>query len=138
MYVDPLNDLWQFNIDTKMWTWWRGSTVTYGNTIGKTGYFANINTPGSEVGPAMAVDPGTRMAVMLGNDLWQLNTVTMMWAWVSGSGCSMLAYGTRGIAAPENQPGGRLGTSMVFIPQTGSFLIFAGDADCSGGMRTIV
>ena len=61
-----LNDLWQWNFQTKMWTWWRGSSGINGLEMGKNTPFSTSTTPSSLLSHAIAVDPRAGFAVMFG------------------------------------------------------------------------
>ena len=63
------------------------------------------------------------------NDLWQFNIVSEWWTWLNGS--STVAdpgvYGTKGLAAPTNKPGGRWYHSMILDQETQVLLMFGGN-----------
>jgi hypothetical protein len=44
------------------------------------------------------------------NYLWEYNPATGEWVWMSGSNAVYPVYGTLGVPAPDNQPGGREGS----------------------------
>ena len=62
------------------------------------------------------------------NDLWFYNLATGWWTWVSGSNRmnQLGTFGTRGIAAIENAPGGRHSHSMALDPVNQVIYIFGG------------
>jgi hypothetical protein len=57
------------------------------------------------------------------------NAQTAQWAWISGNNTDMInrpsVYGTRGIAAPANKPGGR-NNSVSWTDASGNFWLFGG------------
>jgi N-acetylneuraminic acid mutarotase len=72
------------------------------------------------------------------NDLWEFNPGTREWTWVGGSipapnpdGCSdcnlPAVYGTLGVFAPENQPGGRV-SSATWTDRNGNLWLFGGQS----------
>ena len=124
------NELWEFNPATKEWTWVGGN----GSTVGEYGYTVVYGTLGV---PSAANEPGYRdfaaswtdssgnlwlfggfgqSATNSGylNDLWEFNPTTNEWTWMAGSstvptsqGGQPGVYGTLGIPAAGNVPGGR-------------------------------
>ena len=67
------------------------------------------------------------------NDLWEFNPTTKMWTWVSGSntvpganGSQPGVYGTQGVPATTNVPGGRFG-AVSWIDSNGNFWLFGGN-----------
>jgi N-acetylneuraminic acid mutarotase len=85
-YPSPLNDLWKFNIETKMWTWVGGSNLASdGSTYGKEGVPAPANLPGNRYNYAAWTDNSGNFWLFAGwgiivdgeggsttlNDLWR-------------------------------------------------------------------
>jgi N-acetylneuraminic acid mutarotase len=117
-----LNDLWKYNIATNEWTWEsgsdrRGAFGVYG-TKGEPG---PENVPGGRLSAVAWIDPQGRLWLFGGtgndaadnagrlNDLWMFDPASRQWTWMSGSGVrgQLGIYGTRGVSAPANVPGGR-------------------------------
>jgi len=143
-----LNDLWEFNISTKEWTWVSGSDIgtpvssasgTPG-VYGALGVAAAANTPGKRYTQAGWTDSSGNLWLFGGagfdstgasgglNDLWEFSPTTKMWTWVSGSNLANASavFGTQGIAAPSNVPGtGYLAVSWT--DNSGNFWLFEGN-----------
>jgi hypothetical protein len=117
-----LNDFWKYN--GGQWTWMSGSTVRgqLGN-YGVQGTPAPGNVPSSRDGAVCWLDSSGDFWLFGGsgydstgtgtylNDLWKYSAG--QWTWVSGSniGNQNGTYGTLGVAAPGNVPGGRAATA---------------------------
>ena len=160
--IEP-NDLWTFNSSTNQWTWVGGSTVAgCGQVVtlcGNPGVYGTLgvpsagNLPGSRYFTKGAVDPDGNLWMFGGvaedahsvwgslNDLWMYNPTTGQWTWVSGSNdahcCAGIngVYGTLGVPAPTNMPGGRQ-PGAVWVDKKGNFWLFGGlgnDAAWNGG-----
>ena len=103
-----LNDLWEFNPSTNLWTWMGGGKQlqacdsTIGNcglpgVYGAQGVPAAGNAPGSRVSAAAWSDRNGNLWLFGGNgydstgntgslnDLWKFNPTTNQWTWVGGS-----------------------------------------------------
>jgi hypothetical protein len=63
------------------------------------------------------------------DDLWQFNTKTQQWTWMSGSGINTAdtsgGYGTLGVPAAGNVPGARTG-AVSWIDPSGNLWLFGG------------
>jgi N-acetylneuraminic acid mutarotase len=74
------------------------------------------------------------------NDLWQFSPSTGLWTWMTGSSTvpgnlkpRPGVYGTLGVAAPGNTPGGRTG-AIMWVDHNGNFWLFGGyGTDSVGG-----
>jgi N-acetylneuraminic acid mutarotase len=117
-----LNDLWEFNTTTNEWTWQGGSeTVSQPGLYGALGTPSTANIPGSRVGAISWTDSTGNQWLFGGNgldinsssgylnDLWQFNSTTLAWTWITGSDTVNQAgiYGTQGTPAATNIPGAR-------------------------------
>jgi len=94
-----LNDLWEFNPTTRMWTWKSGSSTVPNSGYGQPGVYgtqgvpAATNVPGGRVRPVSWTDSNGNLWLFGGmnafsnmlNDLWEFNPATRMWTWISGS-----------------------------------------------------
>lgn len=113
-----LNDLWKYNIATNMWTWMHGT-----NTAFPAGVYGTMGVPNPANMPGYRCETSTTWVDNSGdlwlfggqsnglmNDLWRYNIATNTWTWMSGSqfGYPPAVYGTQGVAAPGNQPSGRV------------------------------
>jgi N-acetylneuraminic acid mutarotase len=151
----PVNDLWEFNPAKSEWAWMGGAnTLLNGNTYwpgvyGTLGTPAAGNLPGSRFDAANWTDSSGNLWLFGGfgsnanqgtsdelNDLWEFNPSTNEWAWISGSNTHVNApgvYGTLGVPAPANTPGGRYAPSM-WTDLNGNLWLFGGvGTDSQGG-----
>lgn len=145
-----LNDLWEYQIPGGEWTWWSGSSSNNATGIyGVQGTPATGNAPGARSGGASWVDgqgnlwlfggfnpvvPTTPMYDTWFNDLWEYSIATGQWTWVGGSNQPNVAgsYGTLGVAASGNVPGGRFG-AVSWTDSSGSLWLFGGEGFDSTG-----
>ena len=157
-----LNDLWQYNPTTQQWTWMSGSTsvgkrlVCQAGLYGTQGVAGANNTPGGRSVQASWVDSNNNYWIFGGigcdsagitgnlNDLWEFSPATKMWTWISGStivgvtsGGPTGVYGSQGIAAATNVPGGRI-PAANWIDSSGNFWIFGGQAFDSKGTEGLL
>lgn len=154
---EDLNDFWQFNVSTKMWTWVAGSNqASQSGTYGMLGTTAAGNTPGGRNAPAAWTDVSGNFWVFGGlgfdasgtsgnlNDLWEFSAANKTWAWKSGSnsvgapqggsGGQSGVYGSLGTAAAANAPGGRNG-SAAWTDSSGNLWLFGGEGHDSTGQQ---
>ncbi|MDD5712193.1 MAG: kelch repeat-containing protein [Smithellaceae bacterium] len=139
-----LNDLWEF--DGTNWTWVNGA-----NTINQTGIYGTkggvpvaSNVPGARQFPVSWID-GTGNLWLFGgygydstgalgylDDLWKFDGAN--WTWVSG--CNTINndgnYGTKGVAAATNAPGGRQ-FLVSWADSAGKLWLFGGQGYDSAG-----
>lgn len=137
-----MNDLWRYNIASGEWTWVSGSSV--GNQVGTYGTkgVANAaNVPGARQSAMGWFDPSGKLWLFGGsgfdsvtlagylNDLWQYDTATGQWTWMSGSnmGGQTATYGTMGVASASNVPGARKSAASQ-IDGDGNLWLFSGTA----------
>jgi N-acetylneuraminic acid mutarotase len=150
-----LNDLWEFNPTNKQWAWMSGSN-TVGTTHGQPGVYGTLgvaatsNVPGGRVGAVSWTDGSGNLWLFGGsgldsngdgawlNDLWKFNPTNKQWIWMSGSetggasGGQPGVYGTLGVAATSNVPGGRIG-AISWTDRTGNLWLFGGTNAVSDG-----
>jgi len=142
-----LNDLWEFNLATRTWTWVSGA-----NTVGQVGVYgtqgipAATNVPSARSNAVSWIDTvgnlwlfggyGVDSAGNFGglNDLWEFNPTTGIWTWVSGTNTkyNQGVYGTQGVGAVTNVPGGRY-DSTSWIDAAGNLWLFGGVGTDSAG-----
>jgi N-acetylneuraminic acid mutarotase len=138
-----LNDLWAY--DGEQWTWMSGSSLgSKLGVYGTMGVAAAANLPGGRENSVAALDaagnfwlfggygyPASGAAGRL-NDLWKWDG--SQWTWVSGSNAIDIAgvYGTKGVPAASNVPGGRL-AAKGWIDAQGNFWLFGGYGHDSAG-----
>ena len=134
--VGSLNDLWVF--DGANWTWVSGSNLeNAAASYGTQGIAAAGNVPGARFNSISWIDASDNLWLFGGdgidstgtlgllNDLWVFDGV--YWTWVSGSNLANAAasYGTQGVAAAGNVPGGR-NDSVSWIDGSGNLWLFGG------------
>ena len=124
-YSDLYNDLWKYSPVTNQWTWMSGSNSAGANSVyGTQGVAAAGNTPGARHagvgihttdgklwlfgGEGASAIPGDPRAGDL-NDLWSYDIATGEWTFMAGEPAlgPPGVYGTPGVSAPGNEPGGR-------------------------------
>jgi len=140
------SDLWKFNPGTIEWTW-MGGTGNWDRpgVYGTRGTASAANIPGARNNGVTWVDSsgdvwifggvGFDSADVLGmlNDMWKFDPTSGSWTWISGSStvvCGELCgkpgvYGTRGVAAKGNTPGGRY-SATGWIDSSEHFWLFGG------------
>lgn len=71
------------------------------------------------------------------NDLWKYSAG--QWTWMSGSNLTGLTgvYGTQGVAAPDNTPGG-MKSSVSWVDAAGNFWLFGGSGPDSTGTESFL
>jgi hypothetical protein len=116
-WTDPSGNLWLFggsgNVVNPSTACIEGTSTT---TVGCTTTVASVCTA-----PAPAVPS-------LLNDLWQFNTASKQWTWVSGSNQVLNptgVYGTQGTSAASNVPGGR-NNAVSYADTGGNLWLFGG------------
>jgi N-acetylneuraminic acid mutarotase len=155
----PLNDLWEFNPSSNLWTWMGGSDIwgQWAGVYGTLGKPATTNIPGGRSGAISWTDGDGHFWLFGGdgsdstgfsgilNDLWEFNPTTKEWTWVSGKsaippysgGNNGLhgwpgIYGNLGSTAPSNMPGGR-SNAVAWIDGNGNLWLFGGEGMDSAG-----
>jgi hypothetical protein len=92
-------------------------------------------TPSGRWGAITWTDPTTGNLWLFGgqdgglaflNDLWEYNIAGNSWTYHAGGGDQPGVYGTLGLAAPGNLPGGRWGASSRRDPVSGTVWVFGG------------
>jgi N-acetylneuraminic acid mutarotase len=147
-----LNDLWEFNPTTSEWAWMSGSSIAGSyqyqpGVYGTLGVPAAGNVPGGRYGAASWTDSsgnlwlfggraaGSGVESIFFNDLWEFNPTTMEWTWMGGSDSISCAgqfcaakgvYGTLGVPAARNVPGGRTAVAN-WVDKSGNFWLFGGN-----------
>lgn len=133
------NDLWKFNLSTKEWTWVSGDSIPNRQSIyGSKGLAANNNIPSGRHSCSFWTDKEGKFWLFGGltfkngsthylNDLWQYDSGTNMWKWVSGDSSfdSKGYFGSKGITGLNNIPRSRFSGSF-WIDQEGYFWLFGG------------
>jgi N-acetylneuraminic acid mutarotase len=131
-----LNDLWKYNIATGEWTWMAGTgTPNSTGSYGSKGVPGPTNTPNARTSCTGWTDASGNLWLFGGlnnlnyffNDLWNFNTSTNEWVWMSGDNTTNPAgvYGIQGIADINNKPSGRQ-EAMAYQNASGRFILFGG------------
>jgi hypothetical protein len=145
-----LDDLWEFNIATKTWTFHAGGQNLPG-VYGTQNVASAGNLPGGRWGASARLDASGNFWLFGGfgcdstkpncsnlllNDLWKYSAG--QWTWISGSitGNSAGSYGTQGSTAATNQPPGRQ-ASVAWIDNTGNFWMFGGFTSGTNGFNDL-
>lgn len=135
-------------IDAQDFTWINGSNIAdMQGFYGTQGSAAPTNSPGARQGAVSWTDlngdfwlfGGTGYDEASGlpdylNDLWKYNKLTNEWTWMKGSNTigQYGVYGTMGISAAANTPGGRAYCGS-WADASGNLWLFGGRGYASGG-----
>ncbi|GEM_PF-558954 len=144
-----LCDLWRYNPSLRKWEWVSGSKF-----VGSPGIYPpqgepSIHAyPGARRGHAIWSDSVGNIWIFGGfgrsastssatnelNDLWKYNPNTGEWTWISGSNTftNPGVYGTQGVPAASNTPGGREGMAY-WKDASGNFWLMGGFGNGSLG-----
>jgi N-acetylneuraminic acid mutarotase len=138
--VGRLNDLWQYNPSTGLWTWISGANVVNATGIyGTLGTAGAGNVPGARYSANSWIDSSGNLWLFGGigydstgavgnlNDLWRYSPSSGLWTWVSGGSGDNTAgvYGALGIAAAGNLPGTRQAANS-WIDSSGNLWLYGG------------
>ena len=145
-----LNDLWRYDPATLQWTWVSGSdTINQAGVYGTQGTASASNAPGGTDGENSWLDSNGKFwffggngydeAGTLGllNDLWKFDPTSSQWTWISGTKTAgrRPVYGTKGVRALSNSPGGRFHAS-VWLNASGELVLFGGQGrDAHGALN---
>jgi N-acetylneuraminic acid mutarotase len=151
-----LNDLWEFNPSTSLWTWISGSntytcvpgpaTCGVPGVYGTQGVPSPSNVPGARYAAQGWIDSAGDFWLFggLGNDgstpitdssfgslsdVWMFNPSTSEWTWMNGPNRlnQPAVYGTLGVPAAGNTPGQRTNPAS-WVDKNGHFWLFSGDS----------
>jgi len=157
---NPSTNQWAWMGGASSLTDLRGAYWAPAGTYGTLGAPAAGNIPGARSGAAGWTDGNGHLWLFGGsgldangnfgdlNDLWQFDPSTNQWAWMGGSSTMIHengageysqpgVYGTLGVAATGNIPGGR-DSALSWTDKRGNFWLFGGfgaDANGNGGPR---
>jgi hypothetical protein len=139
------NDVWKFNGVT--WIWVAGPqnlSSPFGN-YGTRGVATTANQPGARSNAAGWSDAQGNFWMFSGSgytnnssgtpsDFWKFNVSNLMWTWVGGVATSAQSgnYGTLGVAASINIPGGR-SSAAYWSDDKGNFWMFGGNGEAING-----
>ena len=138
-----LNDLWEYNPTTNLWTWRSGEPTQ--NSYGIYGIQGNsdpFSQPGARFDAISWTDNSGSLWLFGGdgydasnqngdlNDLWRYNPLDNQWTWMSGSNQINTAgvYGLQGVSSPNSIPGARKHrTPLSWTDNNGYLWMFGGD-----------
>jgi N-acetylneuraminic acid mutarotase len=133
-----LSDLWM--LDEGVWTWIAGpSEPGEALVLGTKGVAAAANTPGGREQALAWIDAAGNFWLFGGygsgghrSDLWKFDGTT--WTWVAGPAAAEQSgvYGTQGVAAAANAPGGR-SVPRGYRDASGNLWLFGGYGRDSAG-----
>lgn len=144
-----LNDLWQFDPTTKIWTWMSGSSIPGSTGVyGTQGIPATTNIPAARYDAVSWIDSSGNFWLFGGNagpglytdinDLWKFNPTSKEWTWMTGSSTpgATGVYGTLGVPSSSNVPGARY-CAVSWIDGSGNFWLFGGSFDSTTPQETV-
>ena len=157
--LGELNDLWEFNPETMLWTWVDGDAKLPGTGYGNPGIYGTMGTPAAGNNPgaltfAMTWSDAAGNAWLFGgwgfdvngadglpNNLWKFDSSLKEWEWVQGTSTYFppwihpSVFGSEGQFAAGNVPGSRW-NGGAWTGSDGHLWIFGGqgfDAQANSG-----
>jgi hypothetical protein len=141
-YLAVLNDLWNYNPTTGLWTWVGGSNTPNAlGVYGSQGTAAAGNVPGARLGGSVWQDASGNVWLFGGlglglganplaqeySDLWEYSPTSAQWTWIGGSNAPSVAgiYGTQRAGVAGNGPGARV-SAVSWKDSAGNFWLFGG------------
>jgi gliding motility-associated-like protein len=137
-----MQDLWEYNLATNIWTWINGPSSGNGSAVyGTQGVPAPANIPGARVfGSSSWTDQqghlwmhggtGYNAAAQYGvlGDMWMYDIPTNEWTWMKGPDTvnAVPVYGMLQTAADTNSPGGRVECNSSWVQSDGTLWTFGG------------
>jgi N-acetylneuraminic acid mutarotase len=126
---------------SSQWTWVKGGPGASDAVYGSKGVGSTSNRPGGRDGSAFWRDANGRLWLFGGggygsggasgflNDVWRFDPASNQWAWMQGSSSvnEAAVYGTKGVAAAANTPGGR-SFAAVWQSSDGTLWLYGGNA----------
>lgn len=121
------------------WVWMKGdNTVDQYGVYGTAGVPGSLNKPGARNIASTWRDAAGNLWMLGGmglgksssgflNDLWKFDPVALKWTWVNGDDEpeQYSVYGTKGVPAAPNKPGG-LYSGISWVDKDGNFWLFGG------------
>jgi hypothetical protein len=144
------NDLWEFSPSMNMWAWMGGQNAPsncttfqgQGDCSGNTGVYGTLgvpaagNIPGARSNASAWTDKSNHPWLFGGdgfNDLWVFEPAANEWGWMGGTNPETSSqspqpgvYGTLGVPATGNVPGGR-NQAATWTDRSGNFWLFGGN-----------
>lgn len=151
--MGTLNDLWEYDVPLNQWRWIKGGNqAVQAGVYGQQGTGNLNNTPGSRYSSSSWADGSGNLWLFGGygcsgsvntvgdlNDLWKYNLLTNQWTWIRGSNTvdQQGVYGTQGVSAAGNDPGGRA-QGMSWADLSGNFWMLGGYGFATGPAADIM
>lgn len=120
-----------------MWTWKKGSNAANSNgSYGVQGVSSPLNEPPARYEAAQWTDAAGNLWLYGGGigmqrlaDLWKYDAVLGEWTWMHGSSVpnSLAVFGTQGVPAPANTPGGIGFGASTWTDAAGNLWLYGGD-----------
>lgn len=136
--LDMSEQFWK--LENGQWAWIAGSAVngTSSQNYGTKGVAAPTNYPGVRYNSAMKWSGSTLYLFGGANykgDLWRYSGG--VWTWLKGTSAGNFpgVYGTQGVAAASNNPGGRHEWPSSWVDTSGNFWVFGGVGFDSAGTQ---
>lgn len=140
-----LNDIWEYNPASDLWTWIAGDkTIGVNRVPGTMGVPSAANNPGYRTlynwwfnnGKFYRQGGGFGFAHSSSNEMWEYNMATGNWTWIKGTLTTQLpVYGTQGTPAAANTPGGRL-SAVTWVNNNKLYLLGGtGDENTNDGVK---
>lgn len=141
-----LNDLWEFNTGTQQWTWVGGWNSVNAPGVYGTRSATAANDPGARYAATAATDASGNLWLFGGvgfdvngkqgplNDLWEYDTSSAQWIWMSGAQTTGAAgvYGTLNAGATGDAPGAR-SLAVSWVDGSGNVWLFGGNGLAASG-----
>ncbi len=140
-YDGELNDLWNYDPGTNLWTWVGGDTVLFAlNVTGTIGTAAPGNRPGARSAAVSWTDSSGNFWLFGGysytlysfsyyslHDFWKYNTTTNLWTCLQDVPTSRIkdSFSVKGIESPDTKPASRY-SAVRWIDTSGSLWMFGG------------
>ena len=149
-HTERSNDLWKYSPTENQWTWIGGdSTISSTDLLkgryGTKGVALASNKPGARSEAVSWTDFSGNFWMFGGygygssgptylNDLWKYSPSSNLWTWMAGDTVfgTGSSYGTPGVAASGNKPGGRTNGS-AWVDRSGNLWLFGGDGYDANG-----
>lgn len=131
------SDTWEYDISLGQWTWVGGPSTPDPNVSNGQQCDASdvYNPAGRFENRATGIDACGNVFTFGGissgnghyNDLWWYDRGNNEWSWISGDLTinQSTVFGTKGVAAPTNKPGGRAG-SVLWLDENSNIWVFGG------------
>jgi PKD repeat protein len=130
------NDMWQFDVNTNLWVWLKGTTVLSGTGIyGTKGVPSISNYPPGRGSYSKWRDDDDNLWLFGGynlgsawNDLWRYSTTDNTWTWMSGPNTQNNngTFGTQCIPDINNIPPSRYENRTFWTDDGGNFWLWGG------------